>query len=60
VAANPSMKKREKERARQQRQRDKEEKRHARKVDRALHPEGAGADGTDPAAPEVAPGAPLE
>jgi hypothetical protein len=59
MAANPTAKKREKERARQERQRQKDAKREERKQDRMNRP--AGAPGEDPDIAGIVPGPqPLE
>jgi hypothetical protein len=47
MAANPTFKKREKERARQERQREKDAKRKQRREDRKNRPEGASAAESD-------------
>ena len=54
MPANPTFKKREKERARQERQREKDAKRKQRREDRKNRPEGAGGD--DLAAAGLEPG----
>jgi hypothetical protein len=47
MAANPTFKKREKERARQERQREKDAKRKQRREEKKNRPEGATGDGFD-------------
>ena len=54
MAGSPTFKKREKERARQERQREKAAKRLQRKADRANAPEGA--PGEDPDLAGIVPG----
>jgi len=57
MAANPTFKKREKERARQERQREKDAKRKQRREDKKNRPEGASADESDivESSPESSP-----
>ncbi len=54
MAGNPSVQKRQKERARQERAREKAEKRKQRRDDKAVRP--GGADGVDPDIAGIVPG----